>query len=256
MEKLTVVLQAGGESKRMGSSKALVPFCGAPLICRGLLRLGHIADELIITTNEPESLAFLCSKARHGKLSLCADVYEERSALNGMYTALYYAQNPYVAVVACDMIFPSAPILLAQRDILVATGADAVVPHVSHGYEPFHAVYRRETCLPLVKAALDDGQTRATIWYEHAHLIKLERQAMLEIDPRGGNLINVNTPQELAAIEQRILAGTMTTADGSMDSDDPVHVSSDPEHSRCHHPVCSYFSNNLISNQHKQDAGR
>ncbi|MCL1891064.1 MAG: molybdenum cofactor guanylyltransferase [Coriobacteriia bacterium] len=217
MEKLTVVIQAGGASKRMGSPKALVPFCGAPLICRALKRLNSIADELIITTNEPESLKAVCHDTpcdfEFGPPRFCSDLFEERSALNGLHTALHYASNPLVAVVACDMIFPSAPILLLERDMLVEQGADVAVPRVSHGYEPFHAVYRRETCLPLVKAALEKGQTKATIWYEQARLVELDKQTMLEIDPRGGTFINVNTPEELAAVEQRINDGTMTKAD-------------------------------------------
>ena len=48
---LTIVLQAGGESRRMGRSKATVPFLGEPLIWRGINRLLPLADEFIITTN-------------------------------------------------------------------------------------------------------------------------------------------------------------------------------------------------------------
>ncbi|MCL1846760.1 MAG: molybdenum cofactor guanylyltransferase [Coriobacteriia bacterium] len=211
MEKLTIVIQAGGESKRMGTSKAIVSFCGLPLICRGLKRLGPAADELIITTNDHPSLDFLCGDVRYDdKLKLYSDVYDVRGALNGLFTALYYAANPYVGIVACDMVFPSAPLLLAERDALEGSGADVAVPVTSHGYEPFHAVYRRETCLPLVQAALLDGQTRATSWYEQARLYEFTPAMALEADHRGGAFVNVNTPEELIAMERRIMAGAMT----------------------------------------------
>lgn len=49
--RVTVVIQAGGESRRMGQSKATVPFAGRPLICRLVERLGPVADDLVITTN-------------------------------------------------------------------------------------------------------------------------------------------------------------------------------------------------------------
>ena len=52
--RVTVVIQAGGESRRMGQSKATVPFAGRPLICRLVERLSPVADELIITTNEAD----------------------------------------------------------------------------------------------------------------------------------------------------------------------------------------------------------
>ena len=44
LPRLTVAIQAGGESKRMGRSKATVPFCGRPLICRLVERVDPIAD--------------------------------------------------------------------------------------------------------------------------------------------------------------------------------------------------------------------
>jgi molybdopterin-guanine dinucleotide biosynthesis protein A len=211
MEELTVVIQAGGESKRMGTPKALVPFCGLPLICRSLSRLESVADELIITSNDPDSLHFVCvDKQNDERLKIYRDVYDVRGALNGLYTALYYATSPFVAIVACDMIFPSAPLLLAERDALIAEGADAAVPRTSHGFEPFHAVYRRETCLPAIKAALDRGETKANSWYDDVKLIEFTSEMVLEADPRGGAFINVNTPDELAAVESRIMSGEIT----------------------------------------------
>jgi molybdopterin-guanine dinucleotide biosynthesis protein A len=198
----------------MGSPKALVSFCGLPLICRGLKRLGVAADELIVTSNDQRSLDFLCATVKFGdKLKLHSDVYNVRGALNGLYTALYYATNPYVGIVACDMVFPSAPLLLAERDALEESGADIAIPLTSHGYEPFHAVYRRSTCLPVVQATLLDGEIRATSWFHKMKLHEFTPDMIIEADRRGGSFVNVNTPDELLAMEQRILNGKMTRKD-------------------------------------------
>ena len=45
---LTVVIQAGGISSRMGEDKALKLFLGRPLIQRVIERLTPIADEVIV----------------------------------------------------------------------------------------------------------------------------------------------------------------------------------------------------------------
>ena len=195
----------------MGTPKALVAFCGLPLICRGLKRLGPAADELIITSNDQQSLDFLCDSVKFdNQLRILPDVLEARGALSGLYSALYYAAHPYVGIVACDMVFPSAPLLLAERDALEKSGADVAVPVTSHGYEPFHAVYRRSTCLPVVLKALEEGNTRANCWFDKVKLYEFTPQMVLEADHRGGAFVNVNTPDELFAIENRILCGKMT----------------------------------------------
>jgi molybdopterin-guanine dinucleotide biosynthesis protein A len=184
------------------------------LICRGLKRLGAAADELIITSNDQKSLDFLCSNVKFdNKLKMYSDVYNVRGALSGLYTALYYATSPYVGVVACDMVFPSAPLLLAERDALEESGADLAVPVTSHGYEPFHAVYRRATCLPVVQAALLEGETRATAWFDKKKMYEFTPEMIHEIDRRGGSFVNVNTPEELSTMERRILNGEMRRKD-------------------------------------------
>ena len=152
---LTIVLQAGGESRRMGRSKATVPFLGEPLIWRGINRLLPLADEFIITTNEPENLDFLDDLVELGKVRLVTDEYDQRGALRGVYTAINAASNEYVALVACDMVFPSRNLISAELEALMEEETDVAVPKTKHGYEPFHAVYRRSSCLPVVREATE-----------------------------------------------------------------------------------------------------
>ena len=141
--RVTMVIQAGGESRRMGQSKATVPFAGRPLICRLVERLGPVADDLVITTNEPERLDFLHAEFPQYRIQLVRDAFNVRGALPGLYTALEAARNPYVAVVACDMVFASPSLVVAEALAMNETGADVVVPVNKHGREPFHAIYRR-----------------------------------------------------------------------------------------------------------------
>lgn len=204
--RVTVVIQAGGESRRMGQSKATVPFAGRPLICRLVERLGPVADDLIITTNEPERLAFLHAEFPQFRIQLVCDAFNVRGALPGLYTALQAARNPYVAVVACDMVFASASLVVAEALAMNESGADVVVPVNKHGFEPFHAMYRRMGCLPAVRAALDRGERRAQGFFADVNVCEFPQERVLEVEPMGGCFINANTPEELRAIEETILA--------------------------------------------------
>ena len=146
---LTVCIQAGGQSSRMGEDKALKPFLGRPLIQRVIERLTPIADELIVTTNRPDTYSFL-------NVPLVSDLKPGRGALGGLYTAIASASNPFVAVVACDMPFASGTLLQTASKLMVEDEADVVIARAvpraqragkgEEGYEPLHAIYRRETC--------------------------------------------------------------------------------------------------------------
>lgn len=193
---LSLVVQAGGESRRMGRDKGLVSFLGQPLIQRVVERLAGMADEVLVTTNRPEAYQFL-------GLPLMEDLKPGRGALGGLFTALDAARHPLVAVVACDMPFASRAILLAAQDLLEAEPLDAVIPKTEHGSEPFHAVYRRSTCLPAVQRALERDAWRADSWHADVRLRFLSAEETARLDPLGLAFWNINTPDELAQAEAR-----------------------------------------------------
>jgi molybdopterin-guanine dinucleotide biosynthesis protein A len=191
---LSIVIQAGGESSRMGRDKGLVPFLGQPLVARVVERLRPIASELLITTNHLEQYAFL-------GLPLFSDLLPGMGALGGLYTALHAASLPLVGVVACDMPFASPMLLAALRDAQVRENSDVAIPRSPDGWEPFHAVYRRETSLPRIQEALQAGKRRVDAWFHTVRVHQHPWELVLQADPTGSVFLNVNTPAELAQAE-------------------------------------------------------
>ena len=196
---LTVCIQAGGQSSRMGEDKALKPFLGRPLIQRVIERLSPVADELIVTTNRPEDYTFL-------DLRLIADLKPGRGALGGLYTAIASAAHPIVAVVACDMPFASGALLEAGSRLLVEEEADVVIAKSDEGYEPLHAIYRRETCLPAIEAAIDADQWKVIAWFPQVKVRVLTPDEIKRYDTLGLAFWNVNTPEEFAEAERITLS--------------------------------------------------
>jgi molybdopterin-guanine dinucleotide biosynthesis protein A len=197
-EMFTIVIQAGGESRRMGQDKALVPFLGQPLIERILERIRGLADEILVTTNNPGAFQFL-------GVPLYPDLVPDRGALGGLYTALRAASHPLVGVVACDMPFLNPDLLAFEREKLMGTKADIVIPETSSGLEPFHAVYRRSTCLEAVKSALDAGKWRVDAWFYQIKLLALTSEEMRLYDPHLVSFWNVNTPEDLSHAQKMAL---------------------------------------------------
>jgi molybdenum cofactor guanylyltransferase len=190
----SVVVQAGGMSKRMGHDKALAPFLGKPLVQRVIDRLAPLADELVVVTNRPDEYRFL-------GLPLFEDIYPGRGALGGLYTALKVSSRNMVAVAACDMPFVNRELLDVQFGLLEKEKADAVIPRTVQGMEPFHSVYRMDTCLPVVDSALAEGLWRVDSWLKDVRVRYLSPLEIQVHDPDGLAFWNVNTPDDLARAE-------------------------------------------------------
>jgi molybdopterin-guanine dinucleotide biosynthesis protein A len=192
----------------MGQDKAIIPFRGVTLVRRVLDRLAGLTAEVIVIA--PGSQEYLALGIR-----IAPDLYPGRGPLGGLYTALFTAIHPAVATIACDMPFVNADLLAYQRDILFSDNFDVVVPSSERGLEPLHAVYRRETCLPAVREALDAGEHRLISWFPRVKVRILTPKETNPYDPRGLMFLNVNTPDELAQAE--VLAGVniiLTTYNG------------------------------------------
>lgn len=192
---LTVCIQAGGRSSRMGEDKALKNFLGQPLIQRVVERLAPIADELIVTVNTSEQYRFL-------GVPLFPDLKPGRGALGGLYTAITSAAQPIVAVAACDMPFASPSLLDAASRLLVEEDVDVVISKSEQGYEPLHAVYRRATCLPAIEAAIDADQWKVIAWFPQVKVRVLTPDEIKLHDPSGLAFWNVNTPEEFLKAEE------------------------------------------------------
>ena len=193
---LTVAIQAGGQSTRMGEDKALKSFLGRPLIQRVVDRMMPIADEIIVTTNHPDDYTFL-------NLRIVPDLKPGRGALGGLYTALFSARQPVVAVVACDMPFASPSLFEAAHRLLVEEEVDVVIPRPDEGYEPIHAIYRRAACLPAIESALDADQWKVIAWFPQVKVRVLTPEEIRLYDPSGLAFLNLNTPEEFAEAERR-----------------------------------------------------
>ncbi len=182
----------------MGQDKALLPFLGQPLIQRVLERVTPLADEILVTTNNPEAYGFLA-------VPVLADTLPGRGALGGLYTALRAASNAEVVVIACDMPFVNPELLRSEMGLLQSSGADLVIPQLEGGLEPFHAVYRKESCLPEIEWALAADKWRVDSWFSRVRVYRMPEEEIRKLDPNLRSFWNINTPEEL---EQAIRAAS------------------------------------------------
>jgi molybdopterin-guanine dinucleotide biosynthesis protein A len=133
----------------------------------------------------------------------------DRGALGGLYTAISSASHPFVGIVACDMPFASQKFFETATNWMVKEEADVVIPRVidsenqkSGGYEPLHALYRKEKCLPAIEDAIQKDLWKVIAWFGKVNVRDVSEDEMKSIDPTGLCFWNVNTPEEFAQAEK------------------------------------------------------
>jgi len=183
---VTGVILAGGQSSRMGSNKALLPYRGGRFIESIYRQFRGLFDEVLLVTNAPEQYAFLdCRKV--------PDIHPGMGALAGLQSGLQHSSTPHIFAVACDMPYLNDALiraLLARRH-----RADVVIPEGAQGLEPLHAVYGR-ACLPHMEAALLSGRRRIISFFDQARVEQFSLGQVTAIDPDGDSFSNINTPED------------------------------------------------------------
>ncbi len=100
------------------------------------------------------------------------------------------------------MPFASAGLLLGAAAILTAEDADVVIARTAEGFEPLHAVYRRERCMAAIAEAIAADQWRMIAWFDAVRVRTLLAKEIQRYDPHGLAFRNVNTPAEFAEAEK------------------------------------------------------
>ena len=195
---ITIAIQAGGESRRMGYSKALMPFLGEPLVEHMINLVKDFADELIVTTNESERLRYL--ETKHPHLSLREDLCGKRGSLQGLLTAMHYSSNEITGVVACDMIAFPPRILARESYVMQIQACDIVVPRNRGFLEPFAGVYRTSVCKKALEEAIATGTQRIKDFFSGLNCCFIDASPL----QRPGHInpfANINTQEELTQAE-------------------------------------------------------
>lgn len=188
----TGIILAGGKNSRMGINKAHLEIDGERLIDKTMNIYRQIFTEVIIVTNDPLSYLEFTDAA------VVTDIYKEKGPLGGMYTGLFYSNNPYAFVSACDMPYLNKNFI----DFLIEKEGkyDVIVPELPDGYQPLHAIYSRN-CLPSIKRLLLMDKLKITGFYRDMRVLTVPPEQILPFNKNGRLFHNLNTPQDIQEIQ-------------------------------------------------------
>lgn len=192
----SVAILCGGSSERMGAgrNKALAELAGRPMLAHTIDALAPLCSDLFITGGD--AAVFGGFGVPH-----CADHYQQRAAIVGIFSALAASRTDWCLVVSCDMPFASAA--LARQMSAAATGCDAVVPESGHGPEPLFSLYNR-SCLTPLREGIERGDLSIRSALKQVRVKTFsEAQVRRACDPEAA-FLNVNTPADLELARQRL----------------------------------------------------
>lgn len=195
----TLVVNAGGGSRRMGQPKALLTAPGGgTLLAHTVRRLSPLFSSTLIITNDAQIRAASIVP----NIKWLSDDYANSGPLAGVATALAHVDS-WVCVVACDLPLIE-PALVRALCATVDPKWDAVVPVVHGRVQPLLALYHPR-CLSAAHDALNAGRLSVANWLHSIAARYLPAALLRPFDPALHSFVNVNTPNEwLAARKQMI----------------------------------------------------
>ena len=191
---ISVVILAGGTSRRLGRDKAVEPFGDETLLRRVAGRASEAVGkgDVVIVVAEEGQAERTPADIPH---RVVVDSLPGSGTLGGIYTGLEAARNEWALVVACDMPFLSEPLLRYMTGL--RDGVDAVVPIIDGRPEPTHALYSRR-CIPAISQRLQAGQLKAAGFLDLVRVRYVDEREARRFDPELLSFFNVNHPDDLA----------------------------------------------------------
>jgi len=192
-QQISGVLLAGGRATRMGGTdKGLLMLAGRPMAAHVAERLRPQVDELIINANRNAD-----AYAAYADRVVADTMTGYLGPLAGLLAGMSVAGGDWLVTVPCDS--PFVPHDLVAR-MVRAQQADSADLAVAYDGE------RRQPVFMLVAAALQgdlqswlaDGGRKIDAWFAR------HRVADVDCSDCPDTFLNINTPEERAAIEARL----------------------------------------------------
>jgi len=177
----TLLVLAGGQSRRMGRAKAWLEVGDTYLLRYVADRLAPAFSEVMVSFAEPEQLE------QPVPYRVVFDRRPGGGPLAGLEAGLASARNEITFALACDM--PYVTLQLAEMAVIAARTCDAAIPRLDGRPEPVCGAYRR-TALPAITAALEAGQLKAAALADQLDVTWLE-----DLEP--DQLRSLNTPADV-----------------------------------------------------------
>jgi molybdopterin-guanine dinucleotide biosynthesis protein A len=187
--KISAVLLAGGESRRMGKDKATTLYRGKPLWKIQLELLRQLTPQEIFVSGRSDP------DWRPADTRFIADDLPSRGPLSGLAASLDRMGTSHLLALAIDMPWMSEA-YLNSLCIKIEPGR-GVIPKIDNHTEPLAAIYPREAAIDFSNALTGVDFSLQALVRDLVAAGKLQEISVTEPDKKL--FLNVNVPSDLAS---------------------------------------------------------
>lgn len=201
---LAGIVLCGGQSTRMGTPKAWLPFGPEPMLVRVVRLLSAVAAPIVVVGAADDELPPLPSEIR-----IARDEHAARGPLEGLRTGLAtllaagHEPSSAAYVTSCDVPFLVPSFVRKLESLLDDFDAVAPVDSSSNRHEaralayPLAAVYRLKV-VSTVEQLLRSNQLRMSSLLDGIQTRRVPIEDFRDVDPQLDTLVNLNRPEEYA----------------------------------------------------------
>lgn len=182
---LSVIVLAGGRSRRLGCDKALLPWRGRTLIEYLVAYVQKLSDDVLVVTGAERRYCDVLD------VPIFADEIRDCGPLGGLYTGLKHARYPYSFVVACDMPLVSRAVIDVLKSNIEGS-VRAIVPYIHNHRVPTLAIYHKD-CLCAIEKLLARGRFSLQALLDSVPLKIISEEKLRAVDPTLRSFVNINT---------------------------------------------------------------
>jgi len=192
-KKMTGVILAGGEGKRLGLDKTEIVIARELLIETIISKLRESFEEIVLITSK-NKLKKYTSRFSHLNVKIYTDIFDEKGAIAGIHSGLYHSSNYHSFFVGCDMPFLNPSLIDYFKQI--SDSNDVVVAQCESGFEPLHAVYSKR-CMSYLEKLIQSNNLRIYDFYDEVKLRIVKEDEIERHDPQKLCFFNINTEKSL-----------------------------------------------------------
>lgn len=210
---ISIVILAGGVSRRFGEVKALVKILDKPMISYVLSNASVLSNNILIVTAIPAIFNNVINTIKQcDRVIILKDKYYGNSPLNGLLSAISIISSEYFLVLPCDT--PLLNINVLKLILNTKTKGDAIIPIWKNGYiEPLHALYNVKALKRAIYLYIQNPNISFRNFLKHfknIQFIPIER--CKQLDPQLFTFYNINDFSDLNNVQDILLKTNLIKA--------------------------------------------